>query len=308
MIKGIPKISVLIITYKQEYLIKRAINSLLAQKDYIYEICVSDDCSPDNTWGILQVYDKQHAGLFNLHRNERNVGIFENIEYSWCMPSGDIVYHLSGDDACGENWFKTVIDFIQKNKVDYKNELFCIYGDYQGVDPRGKVEVHRNNLAVSRKNHFSLSLRGIVGNRSSCYSVNILRRFFKVSQGRSHIAESSIDRQLQLFAKSYYYIPNIGNIYYSGVGVSTNIVNDKIYSERKPINKYMVAVFSDKGYAPTKSDIRYMAYDEAFMDFLHEKSLKNGFRLFCKYLMSIDFTIGIRSLNLQFIFSHLTKI
>ncbi|MBQ0090650.1 MAG: glycosyltransferase, partial [Prevotellaceae bacterium] len=64
MIEGIPRLSVLIITYKQEELIKRAIYSLLAKKDYIYEICVSDDCSPDGTWEVLQEYDRLYPGLF----------------------------------------------------------------------------------------------------------------------------------------------------------------------------------------------------------------------------------------------------
>ena len=39
-----------------------------------------------------------------------------------------------------------------------------------------------------------LSLRGIIGNRGCCYSINILRKFIKCSQGRSHIAEDAIDR------------------------------------------------------------------------------------------------------------------
>ena len=137
MIKGIPKISVIVITYKQEELIKRAINSLLSQKDYIYEICVSDDCSPDHTWDVLQEYDKQYPGLFVLNRNEPNVGIFENIERTWSMPTGDIIYRLAGDDECGEDWFKTVVDFIQENRIDYKSELFCIYGNYKNVYPNG---------------------------------------------------------------------------------------------------------------------------------------------------------------------------
>ena len=118
---GFPKITVLIISYKQENLIKRAIDSLLQQKDYLYEICVSDDCSPDNTWEVLQEYSRQNPGLFKLHQNNPNVGIFENIEYSWTMPSGDLVYQLSGDDECPDGWFKSVVELIQKENIDYVN-------------------------------------------------------------------------------------------------------------------------------------------------------------------------------------------
>ena len=95
MIEGIPRISVLVITYNQEDVISRAIDSLLLQRDYIYEICVSDDCSKDRTWDILQDYSAKHPGLFVLNRNDPNVGIFENIEKTWTMPTGDIIYQSS---------------------------------------------------------------------------------------------------------------------------------------------------------------------------------------------------------------------
>ena len=52
MLENIPKISVLVICYKQENVIRRAMDSLIAQKDYIYEICINDDKSPDKKWEI----------------------------------------------------------------------------------------------------------------------------------------------------------------------------------------------------------------------------------------------------------------
>ena len=308
MIEGIPRISVRIITYKQEELIKRAINSLLAQKDYIYEICVSDDCSPDGTWEVLQQYAKDYPGLFKLNRNEKNLGIFENIEFSWTMPTGDLVYGLAGDDEAGEGWFKTVIEFIQNNHIDYKSELFCIYGDYEGRAPDGRIGIHRNNMAISLANQFSLSLRGIVGNRSACYSINILKKFFKVSKGKSHVAESAIDRQLQLFTEKNYYIPKIGNIYYAGIGVSKNIFNEQTYLERKQINPYMIEQFEKYGYRPTKSDLRYIAYDKAFLDFMMKKSFVNACKLFLRWLMAFDPQIGAKSLNPDFMFHYIKRV
>lgn len=308
MIEGIPRISVRIITYKQEELIKRAINSLLAQKDYIYEICVCDDCSPDGTWDVLQQYAKEYPGLFKLHRNEHNLGIFENIEMAWTLPTGDLTYGLAGDDEVGEGWFKTVIEFIQNNHIDYKNELFCIYGDYVGITPDGRRVMHNNNMAISPVNQFSLSLRGIVGNRSACYSINILKKFFVVSKGKSHVAENAQDRQLQLFTEKNYYIPKVGNVYYAGIGVSKNVLNETLFLERKQMNPYMVEQFAKYGYQPTKSDLRYITYNNAFMDFEKKKSIVNACKLFFCWLMAYDPQIGFKSLNLDFILAHLKKI
>lgn len=255
MIEGIPRISVLVITYKQEELIKRALNSLLAQKDYIYEICVSDDCSPDNTWGVLQEYDKEYPGLFKLHRHEQNVGIFPNVEYTWSMPTGDIIYHLAGDDECGEGWFKTVIEFIRDKSIDYKNELFCIYGDYKNCYPNGDSVVSKNNLIAKGFDPMKLSIRGLISPRSSCYSIQILKKYVKVSQGKSHISESALDKQRQLFSEKSYYIPKVGNIYYSKIGVS-NSIDSSVFEERAKINDYLIEFLKSQNYNLDDSDIR----------------------------------------------------
>ncbi|MDD3944725.1 MAG: glycosyltransferase family 2 protein [Bacteroidales bacterium] len=308
MLEGIPKISVLIICYKQEELIKRAINSLLAQKDYIYEICVSDDCSPDRTWQVLQEYDKQYPGLFKLHQNHSNLGIFENLEYTWIMPSGDVVYQLSGDDECGKGWFKTVIDYILKNNINYKNELFCIYGDYACIDLNKKLTRYSNNLVLSGANLMSLALRGLICNRSTCFSVKIMHKYFKTSKGRSHIAEDSQDRQLQFFTEKNYYISLIGNIYHSGIGVSIDVIKGEHVTERKHGITYMVSCFSKYGYSPTKYDRRYIKFDEAFNEFLYRKSIRNIIRMAFRLLISYDTSMGFKSLKLVSLFSHLNRV
>lgn len=297
MIKGIPKISVIVITYKQEELIKRAINSLLSQKDYIYEICVSDDCSPDHTWDVLQEYDKQYPGLFVLSRNEPNVGIFENIERTWSMPTGDIIYRLAGDDECGEDWFKTVVDFIQENRIDYKSELFCIYGNYKNVYPNGDSYIFRNDL-IKRNNlpAIKLSHRGLIGNRSACFSINVMRQYQKVSQGRSHIAESAIDRQLQIFSEKNYYIDKVGNIYYANIGVCV-AMSEKDRKEREQIWPYTKFFLDKCGIKLDRKDLLYGDYVEACDK--KDGTLKNKLRCIWCFLKGFDPQIGIRCFRIR---------
>ena len=93
------------------------------------------------------------------------------------------------------------------------------------------VVVLKNDL-VKRHHPLSLALRGLISNRSACYSVQILNKFKKVSMGRSYIAEIAQECQLQLYSKQNYYIEKIGNIYYSKIGVSVNI--DKFEEEEIP--------------------------------------------------------------------------
>lgn len=261
MIEGIPKISVLIICYKQEELIKRAINSLLVQKDYLYEICVSDDCSPDNTWNVLLDYQSKYPDLIKLNRNEPNVGIFENMERNWDMPTGDVVYQMSGDDEAVDGFFKKIVDFISEKGIDFKNELFCIYSNYKILYPNGDYRVaHKNSVIAKYPDVLRLAMRGRICNRGCCYSINVLKKFDKVSQGRSQKVEHLQDRLLQFYSEKNYYISCVGNVYYSSIGVSTNI-NEAILQERAQIVPYAVDFFEKKGVVFCRKDVFAFKYN-----------------------------------------------
>lgn len=298
MLDNIPKISVLVITYNQESVISKAIDSLLAQKDCIYEICVSDDCSKDRTWEILQDYSANNPGLFVLNRNDPNIGIFENIEKTWTMPSGDLIYQLSGDDECGEGWFKTVIKFIKEKNLDYKNELFCIYGDYQSLYPNGDSYIYKNIFVTTKIDPVRLTLRSLIGNRSICYSKKILEKFEKVSKGKSHIAESAIDKQVQLFSEKNYYIPYVGNIYHVGIGVSSSFNEEKL-KDREQIETYAKKFLEMHGYVFCIKDLNYLKFLEEMAILYRNDSFIFKIRLLWLYIKSIDFIFGLNGFRIK---------
>ena len=294
MIEGIPRISVLVITYNQEDVIKRAIDSLLAQKDYIYEICVSDDCSKDRTWEILQEYSANYPGLFVLNRNDPNVGIFENIEKTWNMPSGDIIYQLSGDDECGEGWLKKVVSFIKQEQIDYRKELFCIYGDFKCIYPNGDSCVISNKRIKVSNDVLESATRGRVSNRSCCYSRLILKKFVCVSQGRSYMVEEAQDRQLQLFSEKNYYIPKVGNIYYARIGVSSNM-STAILNERSNVYTYFSNFLIDYGHIVSRKVGNYFRYKDNFAKGKYT-------RAFWFWLNSVDFSLNDAKMFLRWVF------
>ncbi len=290
MIEGIPRISVYIITYNQEKVIHRTLASVLSQIDFVYEICVSDDHSTDKTWEILLDYSRRYPGLFKLNRNDPNLGIFENTEKVWTMPTGDIVHDLAGDDCVGDGWFKKVIDYISENNIDYKNELFCIYGDFKAIYPNGDSFIQTNKALLTGQSPLKLCIRGIICNRSTCYSVKLLRRFVKVSQGRSYIAEGAQDRQLQVWSEKNYYVPGVGNVYNTGIGVST-----KITGERKEAHlarwDYLQTCLNNWGVNLEKKD-------KEFIEF--RKSIEKGSKIsaFFHFIKSFDISLGL--MNFQF--------
>lgn len=296
---NIPRISASILAYNQENCIARAIESLLVQKEYLYEIIISDDCSTDNTWMVAQKYAQQYPGLFKLYRNEKNLGLFEHIEKTWTYFSGDIVYRLAGDDECGSGWFKKVIESIEEKKIDYRNELFCVYGDYKAIYPNGDSYIHSNKLIESSVDPLKLSVRGLVGNRSACFSVKVQNSFQKVTQGRSYIAEGSIDRQLQVFAQKNYYIPYVGNIYYARVGVSTTITGER-REQHMARWDYLIQNLNKWGISLDKSDLSYIHYRKAKEKGDFWGKLKYGIK-------SFDIKLGLKGLQVRRVFFALIR-
>lgn len=307
MIDGIPRISVIIISYKQEELIKRAINSLLAQKDYVYEICVSDDCSPDRTWEVLQEYDHQYPGLFKLHRNEQNLGIFQHVEYSWSMPTGDLVYRLAGDDECPNGWFKSVIEFIQEHQLDFKNDRFAVYGDYEARYPRGESFIFSNSAIKSGIDQVRLSIRGIIGNRSAVCTRKVVECYKKVTKGRSQVAESAQDRQLPFFSKKVYYIPQVGNIYYARIGVSAHEV-EAIKKEREEVEPYAMHVLKENGYIFKKPDEAYILMQAEMAKTYRDKSISHFLKILKLRMASFDPSVSFKFKYKRYVFALMMRL
>lgn len=294
---SIPRISVVIICYNQDMLIRRAIHSLLVQREYIYQICVSDDCSTDKTWDVLNEYSNKYPGLFKLHRNEPNVGIFENIEKSWTMPDGDVVYGLSGDDVCGKNWFKTVIEFIRENNIDYKNELFCIYSDHKCIYPNGDSFVVKNKHCLLELSQLKKYERGLVFGRGKCYSINVLKQFRKTSCGKSFIAENSQDAQGHIFAEKLYYIPQVGNIYYASIGVSSNM-SEQRQKEHEQTMVYAFECFRSWGIEIDKYDEKLPAYNMARKHFISHKTFFKFINMMRTFFKAYDPRVGLKGFDI----------
>ena len=291
MLENIPKISVLVICYKQENVIRRAMDSLIAQKDYIYEICINDDKSPDKTWEILLEYQAKYPDLVKPVRNDPNLGIFQNIEATWKRPMGDMIYQLSGDDECGKDYFKHVVEFVLEKGIDYKNQAFCVYGDYVQINKNGQSIRYKNELI--HPNVIKLKLRMLLSNRSACFSRKVLESFVPISEGRSYMIEAAQDIELQVFSKYNYYVPFIGNIYYAEIGVSAS---DHLKNERKQaidvVFQKVLAFLRKNGIKSDKSDLNFVKYYIAY---------KQGRTLlaFYYYIKGIDFKLGKKGVQLE---------
>ena len=297
--QGRPRLSVYVITYNQEDVIHRTMESLLKQKEYIYEICINDDCSKDKTFEILKDYQRQFPDIVKPVQNEHNLGIFANMEAVMTRLTGDMVYQLSGDDVCPDGYFKAVFDFIEKKQIDWRNELFCIYGDYLQIGSNGNKTIYHHNL-VNDNNAIKLKIRKLLSGRSACYSKKVLEKFEKISDGRSFRVELAQDCQVQLFSKHNYYIPVVGNIYYAEIGVSAHMTPEQQKDNTFGGYAYFIDFLKKHNFIIDKRDLAFIEYMKAY----RSGDIKGALKY---YIKSIDLSLGLKGLNTERIVSVIRK-
>ena len=93
-------ISFYILAYNHENMIADAINAALAQTYSPLQIIISDDCSTDSTWEIIQKTVSSYNGphKVEIRRNAVNLGISVHINALWKECSGEWIIASAGDD------------------------------------------------------------------------------------------------------------------------------------------------------------------------------------------------------------------
>ena len=104
--------SIVMICYNQEQYIQTALDSVLCERVKPYEIIIGDDASTDGTRGILDEYKTKYPEIIKVIINERNMGIFANLNNVAPNATGDMVHFLSGDD-----WYKPGLLEKMNNKI-----------------------------------------------------------------------------------------------------------------------------------------------------------------------------------------------
>lgn len=269
MMGQLPRISIGIITYNQERLIGRALDSLLCQKDYIYEIVVCDDCSTDNNWSVISEYASKYPDLIKAVRNETNMYIWKNQHKVMNLLTGDLLKLMAGDDTVEPDLCRKVVEFVQDSKIDYTKGKFCIYLDWQYQFPDGRKQVNSNYLVTSGHSMLSLKLRTYIWNRTSFESRELQQTIKEARSGIGIHADFAWEMQTQANSEVNYYIPYVGSTYFCQIGVS------KTTPKEKEVKSFVMAMDDVALYFEPKSkDYYYTKYLAARTLFGLQKSFR----------------------------------
>jgi glycosyltransferase involved in cell wall biosynthesis len=93
--------SFVLLTYNQAETVSEAVAGALAQNCPAMEIVISDDCSTDATFQIVQEAVASYKGSHRviLNQNERNLGLDRHIERIHELTTGEVIIAAAGDDV-----------------------------------------------------------------------------------------------------------------------------------------------------------------------------------------------------------------
>jgi glycosyltransferase involved in cell wall biosynthesis len=106
-------VSVAVITFNQQEFIQETIESIINQDYQNFEIVISDDCSQDETWKILQAYHLKFPEKIKINRNERNLGITGNCNEILKQCKGKYIAWMGGDDLMMPGKLSTQVSYME---------------------------------------------------------------------------------------------------------------------------------------------------------------------------------------------------
>lgn len=95
-----PLVTFAVIAYRQEAFIREAVAAAFAQTYSPLEIILTDDCSPDRTFAIMEEMAAEYEGPHTLvlNRNPTNYGIGQHVNRIVDLATGSLIIVAAGDD------------------------------------------------------------------------------------------------------------------------------------------------------------------------------------------------------------------
>lgn len=117
-----PKVSVCMITYGHEKFIEEAINGVLMQEcDFVVELIIANDCSPDKTDAVIQniLCNHPRASWIKYIKHDKNLGMMPNFIFAMQECKGKYIALCEGDDYWTDpSKLQKQVDFLEANS-DY---------------------------------------------------------------------------------------------------------------------------------------------------------------------------------------------
>ena len=124
-------VSIIIPVYNGEACISDCLESILCQKNVVFEVLVIDNKSTDNTASIIKEYSKTDPRIKYLFCEESGVSCARNLGIT--SARYDFIFFIDGDDL----FFPDTLPVLLNNALEYKSDITF-----------SSIELFKNNKSV----------------------------------------------------------------------------------------------------------------------------------------------------------------
>jgi len=235
-------LSIAIPTYNSAVLLENLLDNIISQvsefRDKI-EICISNNCSTDNTRKIVMNFKEKYPDLIKYNENKKNLGFDRNVLKVVSMAEGEFVWSFGDDDNIISDGIKEVIDFIENNDAKNIGLIILKQKSYFINKKTGKETVYFSSLEEQKPKIFKIDRQDIIGmnplNTSRFMSVLIFNNHFlkKTLEEEKKIIKEAIGTaymQMFLYRLMFLKFPDINAISF----------NQQIVRQKLPYYKFFI--------------------------------------------------------------------
>lgn len=295
------KVSVCVVTYNHEKYIAECLQSLVDQvTDFPFEIVVGEDCSTDNTRGIVETFAQKYPDLIVRNYHNNNVGAVQNAITSYKMARGKYICHVDGDDLALPGKLQIQADVLDKNSgcVICSHDMEIISHDGSALNKTFKRHGKIKNTILDLYETLPF-----FAHSSKMFVNNLDKKFW------CQLHPQALDIEVHAQQAKYGYIYHVDKpfgVYRIGAGVSANIVAS--------VNPLIVAgnerVFMDafESYKE-KAAILKTYYARSLMNYAYQSAVLGDE---CGYIAYIRKSVSIKLFSavqaIMFMFSFMPRV
>ena len=137
-----PLVTFVLCAYNQERFICEAVAGALAQTYSPLEVVLSDDCSPDRTFEVLQETAAGYRGPHKilLNRNPKNLGVGGHVNRLMELAGGEIIVIAAGDDVS----LPQRAERVQGKFAASNGKAMAVFSDMTEIDGNGNFLQQRD--------------------------------------------------------------------------------------------------------------------------------------------------------------------
>lgn len=223
-----PLISYVVTAYNIEEFISESIECAFAQSYSPLEIILSDDCSTDRTYVIMEEMAAAYKGPHNikLNRNEENLGITRHMNKAYLeLAEGEIIIAAHGDDISSPERTQISYDFLSRNP-----DVTAVSLSMKSIDSNG-MQNGTDDAYVDSIRLYDFNSGGNIPAPSRAFYKKVMTTYGPLSKDCPTEDELITWRALMLGKNAF--LPDVGVFYRKHKGSSSNASNfDKFPLEK----------------------------------------------------------------------------